>query len=157
MRAPGPARRQRARRRGAALAAALVLLGVGLAGCGSDDDGGNGASSSADPSLGRVTVAPDGVQEVTIETPDDFVFVPDSFTVAPGPVRLTVNSTAEQMVHNFRFTPGDGPAEIDAEIPLLEPGESDTIEFEAVAVGDYGFDCSFHLQLGQVGTMTVAG
>jgi plastocyanin len=26
----------------------------------------------------------DGVQEVTIQTPDDYVFVPDTFTVAPG-------------------------------------------------------------------------
>jgi plastocyanin len=139
--------------RAAAVAAAVVLM----AGCGSDDGGGGDASESADPSLGAVTMAPDGVQEITIQTPDDYVFVPDTFTVAPGRVRLTVDSTADQMVHNFRFTPGDGPAEIDEEIPVLQPGESETIEFEVTAVGDYGFDCSFHLQLGQVGTMTVAG
>ncbi len=136
----------------AAIAAAVVLL----AGCGGDDGGGGGAAPSADPSLGTVTIAADGVQEVTIETPDDYVFLPATFTVAPGPVRLTVRNTAEQMVHNFRFTPETGPAEITEEIPLLQPGESDTIEFEAPAVGDYPFDCSFHLQLGQVGTMTVA-
>jgi plastocyanin len=143
-------------RKAAVIAAGVVLL---VAGCGGEDGGGGGGGTAAsvDPSLGTVTMAPDGVQEVTIETPDDYVFVPDSFTVAPGPVRLTVRSTAGQMVHNFRFTPGDGPAEIDEDIPLLEPGESETIEFEVSAVGDYGFDCSFHLQLGQVGTMTVAG
>ena len=142
-------------KKAAVIAAGVVLL----VGCGSGDDGGDGgdASGSADPSVGTVTMAPDGVQEITLETPDDYVFVPDSFTVAPGPVRLTVRSTADQMVHNFRFTPGEGPAAIDEEIPLLEPGESDTIEFEVSAVGDYGFDCSFHLQLGQVGTMTVTG
>jgi plastocyanin len=139
--------------RAAAIAAAVVLL----AGCGSDDGGGGATAEPVDPSLGTVTVAPDGVQEVTLETPDDYAFLPETFTVAPGRVRLTVISTADQMVHNFRFTPGAGPAEIDEEIPLLEPGESDTIEFEVSAVGDYGFDCSFHLQLGQVGTMTVAG
>ncbi|SEP24693.1 plastocyanin/azurin family copper-binding protein [Trujillonella endophytica] len=140
------------RRSAAALVAGVLLL----AGCGGDDGGGGGAAPSADPSLGTVTVAADGVQEVTIETPDDYVFLPDEFTVAPGPVRLTVRNTAEQMVHNFRFTPDTGPAEIAAEIPLLQPGESDTIEFEVQAEGDYPFDCSFHLQLGQVGTMTVA-
>ena len=138
-------------KKAAVIAAGVVLL----VGCGGGDGG--DASGSADPSVGTVTMAPDGVQEITLETPDDYVFVPDSFTVAPGPVRLTVRSTADQMVHNFRFTPGEGPAAIDEEIPLLEPGESDTIEFEVSAVGDYGFDCSFHLQLGQVGTMTVAG
>jgi plastocyanin len=151
----GPAGRRRASRRGAALAVGLALS-VALAGCGGDDDGGGGSSSSSDPALGTVTTAPDGVQEVTIETPDDYVFLPDRFTVAPGRVRLTVHNSAEQMVHNFRFTPGTGAAEIAEEIPLLQPGESDTIEFEVQAVGDYPFECSFHVQVGQVGTMTVA-
>ena len=157
----GPAGWRRTARRGAALAVGLVLSAGALAGCGGGGDGdGGGASSSSsagDPALGTVTTAPDGVQEVTIETPDDYVFLPDGFTVAPGRVRLTVHNTAEQMVHNFRFRPGTGPAAIDAEIDLLQPGESDTVEFEVGAVGDYPFECSFHVQLGQVGTMTVAG
>jgi plastocyanin len=131
-----------------------VLL---LAGCGGDGGSGGAAAASSDPSLGVVTTAPDGVQELTIETPEDYVFLPDSFTVAPGRVRLTVHNTAEQMVHNFRFRPDSGPAQIDAQIDLLQPGESDTIEFEVGTVGDYPFECSFHVQLGQVGTMTVAG
>ncbi len=141
-------------------AAAAVVAAVLLAGCGGAGDGGGSGSSSSsasDPAVGTVTTAPDGVQEVTIETPDDYVFLPETFTVAPGRVRLTVRNTAEQMVHNFRFTPGQGPAQIEEEIPVLQPGESDTIEFEVGPVGDYPFDCSFHLQLGQVGTMTVAG
>ena len=135
----------------------MLAAAVLVAGCGGDDGGNSAGPSASDPAVGTVTTAPDGVQEVTIETPDDYVFLPDGFTVAPGRVRLTVHNTADQMVHNFRFTPGTGPAPIDAEIDLLQPGESDTIEFEVSAVGDYGFDCSFHLQLGQVGTMTVAG
>jgi plastocyanin len=32
-----------------------------------------------------------------------------------------------------------------------------TIEFTVQAPGDYPFECSFHVQLGQVGTMTVSG
>ncbi|MGY1705948.1 plastocyanin/azurin family copper-binding protein [Geodermatophilus sp. SYSU D00697] len=136
------------------LAAAAVLL----AGCGGGDDGGAAApSSSAGPAVGTVTTAPDGVQEVTLQTQDDYVFTPDRFTVAPGPVRLTVVNVAEQLTHNFRFTPGAGPAAIEPEIPLLAPGESRTIEFTVSAPGDYGFECSFHTQLGQVGTMTVSG
>ena len=104
-----------------------------------------------------MTTASDGVQEITLETPDDYVFLPDTFTVAPGPVRLTVRSTAQQAVHNFRFTPGEGPAQIAAQIDILQPGQSETIEFDVTAAGDYPFECSFHVQLGQAGTMTVAG
>jgi plastocyanin len=157
MRTAGPRGRRRARGRSAVLTVGLAMS-VALAGCGGDGGDGPGAAApSSGPAPGSVTTAEDGVQEVTLETPDDYVFVPDTFTVAPGRVRLTVRNTAEQMVHNFRFTPGEGVAEIDEEIPVLRPGESGTIEFEVTAVGDYAFDCSFHLQLGQVGTMTVAG
>ena len=135
----------------------MVAAAVGLlAGCGGGGTAEQAAPSSG-PAPGTVTTAPDGVQEVTIETPDDYVFVPDAFTVAPGRVRLTVTSTAEQMTHNFRFTPGDGPEAIQPEIPLLAPGESRTIEFTVTAPGAYGFECSFHTQLGQFGTMTVSG
>ena len=136
------------------MVAAAVFL---LAGCGGGGTAGQEATPSSGPALGTVTTAPDGVQEVTLQTQDDYVFTPDAFTVAPGPVRLTVVNVAEQTTHNFRFTPDDGPAPIDAEIPLLTPGETRTIEFAATAPGDYGFECSFHTQLGQVGTMTVSG
>ncbi len=135
------------------VAAAAVLL----TGCGSGDGGGAAAPSSADPSLGTVTVAEDGVQEVTIQTPDDYVFVPDTFTVAPGRVRLTVQSTASQATHNFRFSPGAGVEEIPEEIPLLAAGQTETIEFEITVPGEHPFECSFHVQLGQVGVMTVRG
>jgi plastocyanin len=138
----------------------LVLAGAVLAGCGGGGDGGGGgaaASSSADADLGKVTTAADGVQEVTLQTQDDYVFTPDSFTVAPGKVRLTVTNVATQATHNFRFTPGKGPEPITSEIPLLAPGDSKTIEFTVTAPGDHPFECSFHVQLGQVGTMTVSG
>jgi plastocyanin len=61
------------------------------------------------------------------------------------------------MTHNFRFTPDAGPAEIDEEIPLLAPGDEKTIEFTVTDPGNYPFECSFHVQLNQVGTMTVRG
>ena len=144
------------RRAPAALAGAVLAAGV-LAGCGSDDGTAAAPSPSADASLGQVTLAEDGVQEVTIQTPDDYVFVPATFTVAPGRVRLTVESTATQATHNFRFTPGAGVEEIPEEIPLLAAGDTETIEFEVTAPGEHPFECSFHVQLGQTGVMTVRG
>jgi plastocyanin len=145
------------RRLPAALAGAVLAAGV-LAGCGSDGGSGDGpAPSSSDAALGTVTTGEDGVQEVTIQTPDDYVFVPETFTVAPGRVRLTVQSTATQATHNFRFTPGAGVEEIPEEIPLLAAGDTETIEFEVTAPGDHPFECSFHVQLGQTGVMTVRG
>ena len=147
-----------AARRIGALVAGVLLTGSVLAGCGGGDDGGSGAAtSSAGADLGKVTTAADGVQEVTIQTQDDYVFTPDTFTVAPGEVRLTVTNMAKQLTHNFRFTPGQGPEQIPQEIPLLAPGDSKTIEFTVTAPGDHPFECSFHIQLGQTGTMTVSG
>jgi plastocyanin len=151
---PPTARRLAAgpRKQAAVVAAAVVLL----AGCGGEA-GAPAATTSAGPDLGTVSTAPDGVQEVTLQTQDDYVFTPDTFTVAPGQVRLTVVNVAEQTTHNFRFTPGAGPEPIAPEIPLLAPGESRTIEFTVAAPGEHPFECSFHTQLGQVGTMTVQG
>jgi plastocyanin len=113
--------------------------------------------TEARPGVGEVTTAADGVQEITLQTQDDYVFTPDRFTVAPGPVRLTVVNVATDTTHNFRFTPDAGPAEIDEEIPLLAPGDEKTIEFTVTDPGKYPFECSFHVQLNQVGTMTVRG
>lgn len=104
---------------------------------------------------GTVTKGPDGVQELTVLVGDDYVFVPDRFTVAPGPVRLTLTSNAEQLTHNIRFTPGRGPVDIAEQIPILAPGDSETFDFTAEQPGDYQYECSFHVALGQIGTMTV--
>ncbi|WP_236830708.1 plastocyanin/azurin family copper-binding protein [Blastococcus sp. KM273128] len=158
-RVPAPAPSARSwgspgRSRLAALAAALVLL----TGCG----GGGGAAQEAPEApvpegLGEVTIAEDGVQEVTVQTQDDYEFTPATFTVAPGPVRLTVVNVAEEMPHNLEFTDAELPEPIDAGISMLAAGEEKTIEFEVSTPGEYPFACTFHLQLGQVGSMTVSG
>ncbi|MPQ98053.1 hypothetical protein GB931_08995 [Modestobacter sp. I12A-02628] len=142
-------------RRTAGLLAGLALAVSVLTGCGGSDGGDADATSSAAP--GTVSVAADGVQEITLTTGDDYRFSPATFTVAPGEVRLTVDNTADQYTHNFLFTAGAGPADITEEIPVLGPGESKTITFTVQTPGDYPFECSFHVALGQVGTMTVSG
>jgi plastocyanin len=131
-----------------------MVAGV-LSGCGGDSPEDDAPATV--PGLGEVTTAEDGVQEITLQTQDDYVFLPDRFTVDPGRVRLTVVNVAEDMTHDFRFTPGTGPAEIGSGIDFLAPGQEVTIDFEVTQPGDYPFECSFHVQLGQVGTMTVRG
>ena len=144
-------------KKAAVVAAAMVLLPIALAGCGGDDSRGLGAAPTTAEGVGTVTVAPDGVQEITLQTQDDYVFTPDHFTVDPGTVRLTVVNAATQLTHNFTFTPDSGPQPIESSISLLAPGQEATIEFDVAAPGDHPFECSFHVQLGQVGTMTVRG
>jgi plastocyanin len=104
-----------------------------------------------------VTTGDDGVQEVTLQTQDDFSFTPDRFTVDPGPVRLTVVNAAKEMTHNLEFSEEEVPAPVGAGIDLLAPGQEVTIEFEVSQPGDYAFACTFHVPQGQVGTMTVRG
>jgi plastocyanin len=139
-------------RRGGELLLGLLVLPVVLAGCGEEP---KAAPATPGPGVGTVTTAADGVQEITLQTQDDYVFTPDTFTVEPGTVRLTVVNAAKDMTHNFRFTPDAGPAPIGAQIDLLTAGQEVTIEFEVTEPGDYPFECSFHIQLDQVGTMTV--
>jgi plastocyanin len=144
-------------KKAAGVAASTLLLAGVLAGCGNSGSGGSPAATTTAEGVGTVTTGPDGVQQITLQTQDDYVFTPDHFTVDPGPVRLTVINVAEQMTHNFKFTTGQGPEVIDASIPLLAPGQKETIDFTVEAPGNHPFECSFHVQLGQVGTMTVRG
>ena len=139
---------------GALLSGALVL--AVLTGCSNSQPVLPEVTRATSADAGVVQTAPDGVQEITLETGDDYAFTPATFTVAPGPVRLTVRNTATQLTHNFLFTKGKGPVDVVEQIPFLGPGDSKTIEFTAGAPGDYPFECSFHLALGQVGTMTVS-
>ncbi|MGY2067180.1 cupredoxin domain-containing protein [Blastococcus sp. SYSU DS0619] len=139
--------------RAAAVGVGAALVAGVLTGCGGTEEAAPTAPSTE--GLGEVTVAADGVQEVTVETRDDYEFYPDRFTVDPGQVRLTVVNAAEQMTHNLEYTDDELPAPIDAGIAFLAPGQEETIEFEVTTPGEYPFACTFHLQLGQVGTMTV--
>jgi plastocyanin len=126
-----------------------------LAGCGGGGAPEQDAGATSVPGVGQVRTASDGVQEVTLQTQDDYTFFPKQFTVDTGRVRLTVVNVAKQTTHNFVFTPGAGPEEIREGISLLAPGQKQTIEFTAQTPGDHPYECSFHTQLGQMGTMTV--
>ena len=142
-------------RRGVLLTGLAGLGALALAACGGDSESPTGSTDNDDAASGTVTVAPDGTQEITLVVRDDYDFRPAAFTVTTGRVRLTLSSEAEQLTHNFRFTPGAGPTAIAEEIPIVAPGDSDSIEFDVKQAGDYQYECSFHVALGQIGTMTV--
>ena len=131
------------------------LAGMAMSACGSDPDESSDDEPADVAAGGTVSTAPDGTQEITIVVRDDYDFYPAAFTVATGRVRLTLVSEAEQLTHNFRFTPDAGPLDIAEEIPIVAPGDSDTIEFGVERAGDYQYECSFHVALGQIGMMTV--
>lgn len=146
------------RARSAAVGSVAVVLTGTVVGCGGGGGAApEGAAPSTQPGVGVVTVAPDGVQEITIQTQDDYLFIPDSFTVAPGTVRLTLLNAARDMTHNLEFDEGRGPEPIEAGIDFLGPQQEETIEFEVTVEGEHPFTCTFHTRLGQTGTMTVAG
>lgn len=140
--------------RRSALAGLLVLT---LSACGSGDGASEQDASSpvATAAPGVVALGADGVQELTIQVSDDYAFIPTTITVAPGPVRLTVQSAADELTHAFRFTPGANPQEITEEVSVLGPGHSETVAFEVSTPGDYLFECSFHIGMGHTGVMTV--
>jgi len=154
---PGAGGARRPRRLLVGLLLTLTTLLALLSGCSNEEPALPEATRTADGDVGAVSTTAEGVQEITLETGDDYVFTPATFTVAPGTVRVTVRNVAEQMTHNFLFTAGTGPEEITEQIPYLAPGETKTIEFTVAAPGDHPFECSFHAALGQVGTMTVSG
>ena len=106
----------------------LASLGaMALAACGGEAESPAPETPPGDAVGGSITVAPDGTQEITLVVRDDYDFYPAAFTVSTGRVRLTLASQAAQLTHNIRFTPGAGPVEIDEEIPIVAPGDSDTI------------------------------
>ncbi|MGI8625687.1 MAG: cupredoxin domain-containing protein [Geodermatophilaceae bacterium] len=96
------------------------------------------------------------MQSITLVSGDDYRFVPAEFTVTPGQVRVTLDNTATQLTHSLEYPPGSNPEDIEESIPVVAPGESDTIEFSVSTPGEYAFICSFHEAQGHTGVMTVA-
>jgi len=64
---------------GGLLAGLLLVLAV-LSGCGSSEPTLPEATRTAGGEVGAVSTAADGFQEITLETGDDYVFTPDTFT-----------------------------------------------------------------------------
>jgi plastocyanin len=92
----------------------------------------------------------DGVQQVTVYVDDHFRFTPDTITVHPGAVRITLVHRGTGAPHDLSVLgfPGDF-------VPLVQPGGTSSATFTAPAPGRYTFVCTIHVAQGQTGTLIV--
>jgi plastocyanin len=124
---------------------ALVVVS-GLAGCSN-----RSANVNRRPQSGSTTVAATGgVQQVTIQADDKYRFTPDTITIHPGKVQITLINTGRGAPHDFSVT--GIPADF---VPLASAGQTMTATFTAPAPGRYQFVCTIHVAQGQTGTMIV--
>lgn len=125
--------------------AAVGTLAVTAAGCQTQ------SAINREPQSGATTVAPtNGVQDVVITTDSKYRFTPDTITVHPGKVRITLRHLGTGAPHDWQLQ--GFPADY---VPLTQPGQTKSIEFTAPAPGKYTFICTIHVTQGQTGTLVV--
>ena len=109
----------RARRPPWSLAAVVAARSAAAA----DGDGpARAAAPPRPPGVGTVTTAADGVQEITLQTQDDYVFMPDTLhrRAGHGPAHRAQRRRGDDAQPRVRR--GRGPGPIDAGIDFLAPG-----------------------------------
>lgn len=106
-----------------------------------------------EPRTGTTTAAAgaDGVQNVEITTGDDYRFHPSTITVHPGKVKVTLRHTGNGAPHDWALT----ALAQTFSVPLINGGQSKSVEFTAPAPGSYRFVCTIHTTQGQTGTFVV--
>jgi plastocyanin len=110
---------------------------------------GTGVALAAAPTAtATARAAADGVQQVVIDTTDDFRFKPDVVLAHPGKLRITVTN------------PSVFP--VDLAIPALGvhsttifAGDSAVVAVDLPASGDFPFVCTFHEHDGMTGSLVV--
>lgn len=126
---------------------AAVAAAVLLTGCQTE------SSINRNPHEGSTTASSEsGVQQVTITTDQTYRFYPSTITVHPGKVKITLKHTGTGAPHDWSLQ--GFPADY---VPLLDPGQSRSVEFTAPAPGTYTFVCTIHVNQGQTGKLVVLG
>lgn len=108
-------------------------------------------ATSKHPSEATATVSGSN-QQITVYTDDSYNFYPKTIHATTGTLVLTLTNEAKSSTHNLLFDAG-GPAK---GIDYLPPGKSKTITVNLPTAGSFGFNCSFHLSMGMVGTLIVS-
>jgi plastocyanin len=132
-------------RRGAMLSLALSL-GLALAACG------GAAETDGDNSGGGTIAVVDGVAEISA---DDLQFDATTITAPAGQPFTVAFTNMEGVPHNFSVYLEEG-GELVAEGDVISEGETDEVEVEGLAAGEYFFVCDLHS--GEMtGTLVVEG
>jgi plastocyanin len=92
-----------------------------------------------------------GVQNVVIVTGDDYRFHPSTITVHPGKVKITLEHKGKGAPHDWQLQ----GLPVAHAVPLIDGGQSNSVEFIAPAPGTYTFICTIHVKQGQTGTLVV--
>jgi len=86
-------------------------------------------------------------------TGSELEFEPDELSVPAGSHVVVTFQNQASLPHNLTF---DAPIGV-ATAPVVEPGASETIEFDAPAPGDYEFVCTIHPGMAGILTVEVGG
>jgi len=124
----------------------LAFIAVLVAGCQRE------GAINRNPHTGETTAsAVNGVQDVVVQTGDDYRFHPSTITVHPGKVRITLKHTGTGAPHDWvlqGFSAAFG-------VPLTSSGQEKSVEFTAPSPGTYTVVCTIHIKQGQTGTFVV--
>ena len=132
-------------RRGAMLSLA-VTLGLTLAACGGT------AETDGENSGGGTIAVVDGVAEISA---DDLEFNATTITAPAGQPFTVAFTNMEAVPHNFSVYLEEG-GELVAEGAVISEGETDEVEIEGLAAGEYFFVCDVHAGE-MMGTLVVEG
>ena len=136
-------------RRGALLGLLLVASLV-LAACGSGDDGASAAPSGDNTAGGTVSVV-DGAVNISA---DDLAFDANVIQATAGEAFTVSFTNNEAVPHNFSvYTEEGGDAIVQGDV--INEGETDEVEIEALEAGEYYFVCDLHPEMN--GTIVVQG
>lgn len=131
-------------RRGAILSLTFALAIV-LGACG-------GTTASSDSTGGGTIAVVDGVAEISA---DDLEFDAVTITAPAGQPFTVAFTNMEGVPHNFSVYAEEG-GDVIAEGTIINEGETDEVEIEGLAAGEYFFVCDLHAGEMQ-GTLVVEG
>ena len=114
--------------------------------------GGSAGNAPSGPAQVSATKGADGVQEVTIDTADNFRFVPAVVQAHVGELRIVLTDHGSYP-HNISF-----PAmHATSKTVSGSPGrQQTTFTMQLTHPGNYDFVCTFHSSAGMKGRITVS-
>jgi plastocyanin len=102
------------------------------------------------PTEAHASIGPGGVQQVVVNAGDDLRFSPAVVDVTVGRIRLTLRHSGHGAPHTLYAADVPG-----LRVPLVRPGDTQSVQFTASRPGRYRFVCTIHEAQGQTGTLVV--